>query len=254
MYQSSYKTDGQNETVFFDNCQRRCYELTVTDNKCPFRVYQSERLHCLKLNVDEFRTKVPDFENTEILDDLETVLHSISNIKKQYVTNKSKAAILESTTTLGYQCHNLCRKITSYIPTLKSRIHEFTEAGPGVGVTNHDVKYRTAEVIMLTNPDYYIRHHLSNGDSSHNEVERIQSYVGDAICDGGPLEWEHQHQEGLTNEHIEQKKLAEIEDYELKRIEYNAFKVCDDLTCRIDEAPAPDGYMKAYTSQKNEDL
>jgi hypothetical protein len=31
---------------------------------------------------------------------------------------------------------------------------------------------------------------------------------------------------------------------------YNAFKVCDDLTSRIDAAPAPDGYMKAYTSQK----
>jgi hypothetical protein len=53
---------------------------------------------------------------------------------------------------------------------------------------------------------------------------------------------------------VEQMTLAEIEDYELKRMGYNAFKVCDDLTCRIDAAPAPDRYMKAYTSQKNEDL
>ena len=24
-----------------------------------------------------------------------------------------------------------------------------------------------------------------------NEVERCQGYIGDAVCDGGPLEWEH---------------------------------------------------------------
>ena len=60
--------------------------------------------------------------------------------------------------------------------------------------------------------------------------------------------------EGLTNEQIEQMTLAEIEDCELKRMEYNAFKVCDELCCRIDGAPAPNGYMKAYTSQKNENL
>ena len=91
----------------------------------------------------------------------------------------SKNVVVES--------HLFCQ----WIWNLKSRIHEFTDAGPGVGVTNHDVKFRIAEVVMITNPDYYVRHHLANNDSSHNEVERIQSYVGDAICDGGPLEWEY---------------------------------------------------------------
>ena len=60
--------------------------------------------------------------------------------------------------------------------------------------------------------------------------------------------------EGLTDKQIEEMSLAEIEDTELKRMEYNAFKVCDDLTCRIDGAPVPNGYMKSYTSQKNEEL
>lgn len=42
--------------------------VTVTDYQRHFCTYELERLDCLKLNVDEFRTEVPDFKNTEILD------------------------------------------------------------------------------------------------------------------------------------------------------------------------------------------
>lgn len=37
-------------------------------------------------------------------------------------------------------------------------------------------------------------------------------------------------------------------------MEYNAYKVCDELTLRIDGAPAPGGHMKAYSSEKCENL
>ena len=70
-------------------------------------------------------------------------------------------------------------------PTVKSRIHEFTDGGPGVAVSNRDVQFRAAEIIQLLDLDYYLRFHLASDDSSQNEVERMQSYVGDAICDGG---------------------------------------------------------------------
>ena len=58
------------------------------------------------------------------------------------------------------------------LPLHKSRIIDLTDAGPGVGITNHEVKIRSAEEIRMMNYDYYIRHHLAPGDSSHNEVER----------------------------------------------------------------------------------
>lgn len=60
----------------------------------------------------------------------------------------------------------------------------------GVGISNHNVKFQAAETIMICNLDYYIRHHLANNDSHHNEVERVQSFVGDMICDGGTIDWE----------------------------------------------------------------
>ena len=73
----------------------------------------------------------------------------------------------------------------------KSILLEWTDAGPGVSVTQKAVKYRAAQIVHILDLDYLIRLHLANNDSSHNEVERYQSYVGDAICDGGPLNWEY---------------------------------------------------------------
>ena len=57
-------------------------------------------------------------------------------------------------------------------PTYKSRYLEWTDAGPGVGISNYDVNFRIAQRIRIINLDYFIRLHLSNGDSSQNEVER----------------------------------------------------------------------------------
>ena len=67
---------------------------------------------------------------------------------------------------------------TLNLPTQKPRVVDLTDTGPGVGITNNDVCYGIAQEILITNIDYYIRHHLAPRDSSHNEVERIQSYVG----------------------------------------------------------------------------
>ena len=157
---------------------------------------------------------------------------------------------------MSRECGELSNDIFgNYVPTLKSRVHEFTDAGPGVGVSNHDVHFRIAEMIMITNLDYYIRHHLATDDSSHNEVERMQSYVGDAICDGGPINWEYKEQyEGLTDADLLKMSYTELESCELDRMKFNAFKVCDELTLRIDGVPAPNGCMKAYTSEKKNQL
>ena len=75
-----------------------------------------------------------------------------------------------------HDCKELLTEVG--LPKHKSRLVDFTDAGPGVGITNHEVKIRSVEEIRIMNYDYYIRHHLAPGDSSHNEVERIQSYVG----------------------------------------------------------------------------
>ena len=57
---------------------------------------------------------------------------------------------------------------------------------------NHDVKFRLSEIVLIFDLDYLIRHHLAKDDRSHNWVEHTQSYLGDAICNGGSLEWAYQ--------------------------------------------------------------
>ena len=52
-------------------------------------------------------------------------------------------------------------------------------------------KFCMAQIIQITDADFLRRHHLANGDSSHNEAEHCQSYVSDTICDGEPIEWEY---------------------------------------------------------------
>lgn len=79
---------------------------------------------------------------------------------------------------------------------------------------------------MLTNLDYYIRHHLAADDSSQNEVERMQSYVGDAICDGGPIDWEYKEQYGgLSEDQLNEMSIEDLEKSELDRMKYNAYNV-----------------------------
>ena len=47
------------------------------------------------------------------------------------------------------------------------------------------------KIVLICDLDDLISHYLANKYSSHNEVERIQSYVWDAICDRGSLEWKY---------------------------------------------------------------
>ena len=109
--------------------------------------------------------------------------------------------------------------------------------------------------------DYLIRLHLANNDSSHNEVERCQSYVGDAICDGGPLNWEYKkllcgetsEELSKTRDRLKSLTLEEFQVEETQRMRYNAGKVCEDVATRINGAPAPGGYMTG-TASWNRDL
>ena len=48
--------------------------------------------------------------------------------------------------------------------------------------------------------------------------------------------------------------MNELEKHELQRMEYNAFKVCEELSMHIDGARDPGGYLKCYTSEKSDHM
>ena len=102
---------------------------------------------------------------------LEIIHGLIICLRNQLKANEQHHVIWASILNILEHSEALLDELRQHGPTLKSRFLEWTDAGPGVGITNHDVKYRIAQRIRIMNADYLIRLHLSNGDSSHNEVE-----------------------------------------------------------------------------------
>ena len=100
-----------------------------------------------------------------------------------------------------------------------------------------------------------IRLHLANGDSAQNEVEHCQGYVGDAICDGGKLEWEYKKLLDDKNlEDLRKMSSEELEEFGLRRMKYNVGNVCDEIVLRTDGASGPGGYLRAFKAQNKDDM
>ena len=59
-------------------------------------------------------------------------------------------------------------------------------------------------------------------------MERAQSFVADAVCDGGALDWEHKKMfEGLAGDAIQSLTAQETENLEADRM--NVFRVCEEV-------------------------
>ncbi|CAC5426571.1 unnamed protein product [Mytilus coruscus] len=106
----------------------------------------------------------------------------ISNIKENF----KKATLNIEDLTEWYEnlignCTGLLKLFDGlHLRKLKPRVQELTDAGPGVGKSNRDIRFRAAEKVLIENLDFYSRR--ATGDCQ-NEVERTQSAVGKAISD-----------------------------------------------------------------------
>ena len=231
---------------------------------CIHRRYESARVtslfkfltNCLDdLNMMSHSQDEGSLNSKVVKDEIETLISQCEKVCSTVEEEENRHAVWDDVKELKQNCSKTRNSLIKFKPQIKSRLHEFTDAGPGVGISNNDVKIRMVETVMIWNLDFYIRHHLANDDSSHNEVERCQSYVGDAICDGGSIEWEELKEfEGLDEGTIANMSMADLEEHEHTRMRKNAFGVCKELTLRMDGATAPGGFLKAFVSNDKEDM
>ena len=136
------------------------------------------------------------------------------------------------------------------LPIIKPRWLDLTDAGPGVAVSNGDVRFHDAERAMFLGSDWRCRCHRARGDSCQNEAERTNSALGDAIADGGTIEWEYYEQfHDLTDEQAQNLSLKEYTEYEEARMEKNAWKVAVDVENRLDDAPVLKEFVKAHLTK-----
>lgn len=134
-------------------------------------------------------------------------------------------------------------------PPVKPRVAYLTDAGPGVGVSNFEVKFRDAELARMYSSDYRVRVHRSRGDSGQGEAERTNSAIADSIVDGATIEWETiKRYDDMTDEEVSMMSVKEFEYYEKERMAKNAWIVANELVKRIDGAPVLGEYINAKLS------
>jgi hypothetical protein len=153
-------------------------------------------------------------------------------------------------------CQNLLQVIAEFkLPPVKPRVAYLTDAGPGVGVSNFEVKFRDAEIARMYNSDYRVRVHRSRGDSGQGEAERTNSAIADSVVDGATIEWETiKRYEGMTSEQISQMSVKQFEEYESDRMTKNAWIIANELVQRIDGAPVLGEYIHCKLSNKADDM
>ena len=139
---------------------------------------------------------------------------------KPYIDEILKEAQYVSCSAMKSLCERLLEVLRELkIPVMRQRVAILTDAGPGVGISNFEVKFIDAELARLWNSDYRIRLHRSRGDSGQGEAERTNSAIGDSVVNGATIDWEIvKRYEGMTAKEVEGMSLQEFEKYEAERM------------------------------------
>ena len=238
--------------------------LSVTeDEMCVHRTYEIGRLSSFHIHLSdcEKRLRTYTFENTVYEVErakclFEAIQKTTNKVKetKQVLDSKDILDITSLYEILLEECSSLIQTVCRLkLPATKPRVLELTDAGPGVGISNKDVKFRAAEKVMIDNLDFYSRVHRATGDCQ-NEVERTQAAVGKALVDGGSIHWEHKKID-LQNENVKQMTAEELDSYETEIIKHNVVETCKELARRVDDSPGPrGGFMTGYYSHDSSSI
>jgi hypothetical protein len=94
---------------------------------------------------------------------------------------------------------------------------------------------------------------MSTEDQGENESERTNAAIGNALCDGGPLPWDHF--KAFPDGNLDNISLEHYKDTLDAIAKQNAWYVCDEVVARMDDAPRPGcrDFLKGYvTTRPNE--
>lgn len=147
-------------------------EKMTNSDKCIHRDYELKRLtHFINRKnisceiVDLNKTKMGTAENEQvekIKSSLIPLMNHCNKLKEQLESGKRPE--IEEYDNLKAQSHEVLDILKSLgLPEVKPCWAEFTDAGPGVGVSNLEVKFRSSELDRIYSRDYRIRLHRSRG-------------------------------------------------------------------------------------------
>lgn len=165
--------------------------VSGTTAACAFARYENNRLQKLKCNIESamqqwILNKDDSIENEKVLvDNLNNRLTTLFVIVDNAVSvitqfdEFSEEAFTDVYERLTTHCGILLYLFKSFnLSEVKPVIAEYTDAGPGVGVSNLEVRFRMAEMSRIHATSRRTRIHRARGDSAQNEAERTNSAIG----------------------------------------------------------------------------
>ena len=154
---------------------------------------------------------------------------------------------------------NLLTEFSQYIrkidylspPRSCCNILKTIDAGPRVGITNTEIRFRDAEIAPIHSFDRVNRIHRASGGSAQNEAERTNAATGDALVDGSALRWQYfKPFDGTTAVEIGALSANEVKQKEKECMASSP----GGIAAVVDDEPGPTGdFVKCHvtTCEKN---
>ena len=123
---------------------------------------------------ESLRLSLSDKAN-ELIGCMSTFTESLENAITQLEANSGERLwqVFE-----GLINNNIILKISEFnLAPVKPWISELTDGGPGVGMSNFEVRFTDAEISLLHNSDQSARLHHATNHSGQNEVERSNTSI-----------------------------------------------------------------------------
>ena len=219
---------------YFKDCTLRSDVMCVTsDINCQFKEYEMKKLKWLKNQLSEavsiFHEEKETLTHHEVASGTE-LIGIINDIQEVNDDIDKTSSTLSANTIWEHQekAVNLCDAAIAFINSLKlpplcDHILQATDAGPGVVVTNIEVKYRDIEMSRINSWTYMNRIHRAPHDSGQNEAERSNAAIGEALVDGRALHWEYfQPTDLISEEELKTLTVEEMKELEAEVVERNA--------------------------------
>ena len=139
--------------------QAKYYSLTYHESDvanvtplrtCIHRIYEARRMENLRETLERQGDEIIDCFPSSSKPMVEEMKDLVEIIRKS-LDDENCTAFVESIYKLKQNCDCITNFLNGYLPEMKSRIHEFTDSGPGVAVNKNDIKIRICEEVLITN-------------------------------------------------------------------------------------------------------
>ena len=131
-------------------------ENVTSCKDCIHRNYEKKRIRKLSQLLEEVDDWNESLVSQNIRDLMEKMQCSVTAANNNLANTNSRSNDLwNDVYKLKCECDLMSSLLDKCLPKLKSRIHEFTDGGPGVSVSNSDVKIRIGEIVLITNAGIY---------------------------------------------------------------------------------------------------